>query len=216
MVEVSVKAWLLACAVAGVACVFSLAAGAQIPGPGAAHGAGPYANGFASMVPPGQAIASTRAAGLQPLSRPALRGAFYYLRAINRRNVEVRVTVDARSGRIVSATKLASDSPGAGAAPPPPPRYEPYVRGSAHSEEAPLPPGDDLPVESRPIPDRAPAAAAPVPSRPADSTAEVTGSVPAMPAAMPAAAAAKPAEPVASAVNSLPPTPQMVPIAPLE
>jgi hypothetical protein len=180
------------------------------------------------MVPPGQAIASTRAAGLQPLSRPALRGAFYYLRAVNRRNIEVRVTVDARTGRLVSATQLAFDSPrppGAGAAPPPPPRYEPYVRGGTYSEEAPLPPGD-VPVEGRPIPDRAPAAGAPPParrlaapvprSRPGDSTTEVTGSVPAAvpatPAAMPAAPAIKPAEP---AVN-LPPKPQMVPIAPLE
>jgi hypothetical protein len=214
--------------------MFSLAAGAQAPGPGA--GAGPYANGFGGMVPPGQAIASTRAAGLQPLSRPALRGSFYYLRAMTRRNIEVRVTVDARNGRLVSATQLAFDSPrppGAGAAPPP--RYEPVVRGGAYSEEAPLPPGD-VPVEGRPIPDRAPAAGAPPPprrlaapvprSRPGDSTTEVTGSVSAAPAAVPAtpaatpatipaAPAAKPAQPAASAAN-LPPKPQMVPIAPLE
>jgi hypothetical protein len=222
-----VKARLLACAAAGVACVFSLAAGAQTPGPGASppYGAGPYANGFGGMVPSGQAIASTRAAGLQPLSRPALRGAFYYLRAINRRNIEVRVTVDARTGRIVSATQLAFDSPRAGAAPPPPPRYEPYVRGGGYSEEAPLPPGN-VPVEGRPLPDRAPVAAAPPPprrlaapvprSRPADSTAEVTGSLPAASAPVPAASAAKPAEPAPSVASQLPPKPEMVPIAPLE
>jgi hypothetical protein len=230
-----VKARLIACAVAGLACAFPIGAGAQVSGPRAPrpYDTGPNAQAFARIATLDQVMAGVRAAGLQPLTRPALRGGFYYLRALNRRNAEVRVTIDARSGRVVAANQLAFDQPrpGAGAPPPLPPRYEPYVRGGGYSEEALVPPGD-VPVEGRPIPERAPGygaqerapgygasppprkLAAPIPrARPGDS--EVTGALPETPAA-------KPAEPAQSAAaaqttaNPVPAKPQMVPIAPLE
>lgn len=239
------KARLFACAAAGLACAFPVAAPAQVSGADAArpygagpppsYATGPNATGFAGTVPPEQVLANVRAAGWQPLSRPVLRGPVYYMRVANRRNFELRVAVDARSGRIVSATRLAFDPPrptgsgyAAGPAPAPAPRYEPYVRGAGYSEEAPVPRGD-VPIDSRPMPPdsppvppmgRAPGYGSPPPAkkvaaqpplpraRPGDS-AEVTGSVPEAPAA-------KPAESAPSAANPVPAKPTMVPIAPLE
>jgi hypothetical protein len=238
------KARLLACAAVGLACAFPVAAGAQVSGadapqpygagapPPSPHASGPYAHGFAGTVPPEQIAANVRALGWQPLSRPVLRGPVYFMRAANRRNFELRVAIDARSGRIISATRLAFDPPrptsGYATGPAPGPRYEPYVRGGGYSEEAPLPPGDvpvdgrPMPPDSRPMPSsgraagyaspppgRKVAAQPPLPrARPGES-AEVTGSVPEAPAA-------KPAENAPSAPNPVAEKPTMVPIAPLE
>jgi hypothetical protein len=223
---VNVKAQLLACAAFGLACAFPAVAGAQAPyaagPPPAAYPGGPYANGYAAAVPPEQVIASVRAAGFAPLSRPVLRGAVYYMRA-SRRNVEVRVAIDARSGRVLSAKQLAFDQPPTGrpeAAPVAAPRYEPYVRSGEYSETAPVPPAD-VPVEAGALPPgRVPGVAAPPPQPPkklatrppvqrARGTDEVTGSVP-------EPAAAKPAEIPPSAPAAAPVKPAMLPIAPLE
>jgi hypothetical protein len=236
--EVNVKARLLAGAVAGLACAFPVGAGAQDAG--RPYGAQPFASGPPAYgggpryaLPSDQISANVRAAGLEPLSRPVLRGAVYYLRAVNRARAEMRVAIDARSGRVLSATRVAYEPP----APPaagepglaqaqapvpapasaPAPRYEPYVSGRGYSEAAPVPPAD-VPVEGRPMPaGRAPnygvtspakRLAAPLPrSRPGESG-EVTASVP-------EAAPAKP-ESAPSAPNPLPAKPVMVPIAPLE
>jgi len=205
--EENMKARLLACAAAGLACAVPVAAGAQVSGPDAAR---PYAGAVASAVSPAQVAASVRAAGLTPLSRPALRGAVYYMRAATRRNLEVRVAIDART-----------DAPGTAPEPGPEaaPRYAPLLRGSGYSEAAPVPPGD-IPVEAQPMsPGRLPgptpaakkvAAQPPMPrSRPGES-AEVTGSVPEAPAAKPAQAPSSVANPPAAKPV------MMVPIAPLE
>jgi len=56
---------------------------------------------------PRDIIASVRAAGFNPLSRPVQRGAVYVVFAIDRYFMDVRVMVDARSGRVLSATRLA-------------------------------------------------------------------------------------------------------------
>jgi hypothetical protein len=233
--EVNVKARLLAGAVAGLACAFPVGAGAQVSGAdaGRPYGAQPFASGppaYAGSpryaVPSEQITANVRAAGLEPLSRPVLRGAVYYLRAVNRARTEMRVAIDARSGRVLSATRVANEPPAAGEPGPAPasasapaPRYEPYVSGRGYSEAAPVPPAD-VPVEGRPMPPgRVPnygvtspakrlAAQPPMPrARPGESG-EVTGSVP-------EAAAAKP-ESAPSAPNPVPAKPVMVPIAPLE
>ncbi len=222
--EENMKARLLACAAAGLACAVPVAAGAQVSGPDAAR---PYAGAVASAVSPAQVAASVRAAGLTPLSRPALRGAVYYMRAATRRNLEVRVAIDARTGQLLSATRVASepprpaDAPGTAPEPGPEaaPRYAPLLRGSGYSEAAPVPPGD-IPVEAQPMsPGRLPgptpaakkvAAQPPMPrSRPGES-AEVTGSVPEAPAAKPAQAPSSVANPPAAKPV------MMVPIAPLE
>jgi hypothetical protein len=236
--EVNVKARLLAGAVAGLACAFPVGAGAQVSGADAgrpygaqtfASGPPAYAGGPRYAVPSDQISANVRAAGLEPLSRPVLRGAVYYLRAVNRARTEMRVAIDARSGRVLSATRVAYEPPAPPAAgepgqapapaPAPAPRYEPYVSGRGYSEAAPVPPAD-VPVEGRPMPPgRVPnygvtspakrvAAQPPLPrARPGESG-EVTGSVSEAPAAKP--------ESAPSAPNPVPAKPVMVPIAPLE
>jgi len=227
-----VKARLLACAVAGLACAFPATAGAQVPGAdaGRPYGAQPfssgppvYPGGARYAVPLDQITANVRAAGLEPLSRPVLRGAVYYLRAVNRARAEMRVAIDARSGRVLSATRVGSEPPAPAAAgepaPAPAPRYEPYTGSRGYSESAPLPPGD-VPAGGQPTPPgRAPnygvtspakrlAAQPPIPrTRPGDSG-EVTGSVPEAPAAKPESAPLAP--------TPAPAKPAMVPIAPLE
>jgi hypothetical protein len=220
--EVKVKARLLACAVAGLACAFPVAAGAQGAQP---FSSGPpvYGGGPRNAVPLDQITANVRAAGLEPLSRPVLRGTVYYMRAVNRARAEMRVAIDARSGRVLSATRVGSEPPAlpvAGEpAPAPAPRYEPYTSTRGYSEAAPLPPAE-VPGGAQPAPPgRAPnfgvtspakrlAAQPPVPrSRPAEPG-EVTGSVPEAPAAKPESAPRAP--------SPVPAKPAMVPIAPLE
>jgi hypothetical protein len=214
------KARLLACAAIGLACAIPVVAGAQVAGPQ------PY-GGTAGAVSPDQVAVNVRAAGFAPLSRAALRGTVYYMRAMSSGKVEVRVAVDARTGRVLSATKVALDSPKptGSSVPEEAPRYQPLLRGPGYSERAPLPPAD-VPVESQPAPPahepavvvaspppaRKVAAQPPVPrGRPSDAAAEVTGSVPQAPAAKPVEAA-----PSVEAASSPPQPVTMVPIAPLE
>jgi hypothetical protein len=110
-------------------------------------------------VPLDQITANVRAAGLQPLSRPMLRGAVYYLRAVNHARAEMRVAIDARSGRVLSATRLAHKPPARTASEPgPAPQPQPSVSGRGYSEA----PADVLPLESRKTtPGRTPDAPAP-------------------------------------------------------
>jgi hypothetical protein len=132
-----VKARLLAGAVASLACAFPVAAGAQVSGAQPfASGPPSYTGGARYALTPEQIAVNVRAAGLEPLSRPVLRGAVYYMRAVNRARAEMRVAIDARSGRVLSATRLAKEPPAppatgepaptAAAAPAPAPRYEPH------------------------------------------------------------------------------------------
>jgi hypothetical protein len=144
--EENMKARLMACA-AGLACLVPVVAGAQ-----------DYTT-YMLAVSQEQIAVNVRAAGFAPLSRPALRGAVYYLRAMSRGNVEMRVAVDARTGRVLSATKVSETQRAAAQSPVPeaPPRYEPRIRGSGYSETAPLPPSD-VPVANEPAPALPPAA----------------------------------------------------------
>jgi hypothetical protein len=114
-----VEARLLARAVAGLVCAFPVGAGAQVSGAdaGRPYGAQPFANGSPAYaagpryaVPLDQITANVRARGLEPQSRPVLRGAIYYMRAVNRARAEMRVAIDARSGRVLSATRVSGDS----------------------------------------------------------------------------------------------------------
>ena len=122
------KSRLLACALAGLACTLPVWAGAQSWPP--AHAGGPR-----HAVPLDQITAIVRAAGLQPLSRPMLRGAVYYVRAVTPGRAEMRVAIDARSGHVLSATRVSRELP-ARAKPGPAP--QPYVSGSGYSEAPPL------------------------------------------------------------------------------
>jgi hypothetical protein len=139
------KARLLAYA-AGLACLVPMAAAAQY-------------TAYMPAVSQEQIAVNVRAAGFAPLSRPALRGAVYYLRATSRGNVEMRVAVDARTGRVLSATRVSDTQRAVAQSPVPdaPPRYEPRVRGSGYSETAPLPPAD-VPVAAEAPPALPPAA----------------------------------------------------------
>jgi hypothetical protein len=130
---------------AGLACLVPVAAQAQY-------------TAYMQAVSQEQVAVNVRASGFTPLSRPALRGAVYYLRAKSRGNVEMRVAVDARTGRVLSATPVSDTQRAAAQSPVPeaPPRYEPRVRGSGYSETAPLPPGD-VPVAAEAAPALPPA-----------------------------------------------------------
>jgi hypothetical protein len=131
------KSRLLACAVAGLACTFAARADAQVSGgdAGRAYGAfvsGPpaYAGAPRYAVPLDQITANVRAAGLQPLSKPML-----------------RVAIDARSGRVLSATRVAHKPPELPASEPGP-APQPYVSGRGYSEAPPT----NLPLEGRAMP----------------------------------------------------------------
>ena len=58
------------------------------------------------VLPPREIINIVRAAGLQPVSRPAFRGATYVLRGVDESDELVRVIVDSRSGRVLSVRPL--------------------------------------------------------------------------------------------------------------
>jgi hypothetical protein len=88
------KARLLACAAAGLACAFPGLAGAQAP---------PYA-----------VVASARSVGFEVVSTPMRRGPVYIMLAVNRYGMRVSMTADARSGRILSVTRP-YDDPASGA-----------------------------------------------------------------------------------------------------
>jgi hypothetical protein len=157
------KSRLLACAAAGLACTFPALAGVQVSGGNAgrtygAFGSGPpaYPGGPHPALSHDQIMANVRAAGLQPLSRPKLRGAVYYVRAVNPARAKMRVALDAHSGRVLSATRLAHEAPVRPASEPGP-APQPYVTGRG-SEAPPA----VLPLESGAMsPGRMPDASAP-------------------------------------------------------
>jgi hypothetical protein len=106
---------------------------------------GPGSSYMTGALPPGEIIASVRSAGFAPVTRPVQRGAIYVLRAVDRYDADVRVTVDARSGRVLAATRVArleEGGPGYGGGPPPgyPPSYDRSPRDFGGYERAPVPP----------------------------------------------------------------------------
>jgi hypothetical protein len=168
---------------------------------------------------PAEIITRVRAAGFDPRSRPIQRGAVYFLFAVDHQYMDVRLTVDANSGRVISATRLAGMRYGG-------PGYDGHEVLSRTYERPPTPPAD--------IPNRGaarnsgPANSAqphpPLPrARPGDA---VTGSAQpeAVPgglgdttAEIPSAAAPPPSATSQAALPTSPPQqPTMVPIAPLE
>ena len=134
------KSRLLACALAGLACTLPVWAGAQGWPPA-------HAGGSRHAVPLDQITAIVRAEGLQPLSRPMLRGAVYYVRAVTPGHAEMRVAIDARSGHVLSSTRVARELPERTASEPGP-APQPYVSGRGYSEAPPA----DLSLENRAMP----------------------------------------------------------------
>jgi hypothetical protein len=182
-----------------------------------ARPAAPQAGG---ALPPAEIVASVRSAGFDPLSRPLQRGAVYMLFAVDRYFMDVRLTVDARSGRVLAATRLAGASHGG-------PGYEgrlaPYERLSPGYEPAPIPPAA-VPLQGP----RRDARRAPAERTGASDPAELARrSATPSPAPLPRARpddvvsgdVKEPASPVpvqSDARAAAPSKPTMVPIAPLE
>jgi hypothetical protein len=191
--------------------------GAQSNPPQAATGLPADVGGLA----PARIIASVRSAGFDPLSRPVQRGGVYFLFAVDRQYMDVRLTVDANTGRVLSATRVAGMRLGG-------PGFE-GREALSRAYERPVPPGD---IPNHGAGRNGGSAAAPRPplprARPSDI---VTGSViepdlQTLQTQAEPAAAASPAglgdTTVASPPSSAPPPPPqppqptMVPIAPLE
>lgn len=68
-------------------------------------------------MPPSDIVGIVRSSGLHPLSPPIRRGRVYVLRAMDPSGENVRVVVDAGSGRIFSVTPTDGDPPGYGPGP---------------------------------------------------------------------------------------------------
>jgi hypothetical protein len=213
---------------AGVAVlVWAIASGAGAqplsPAPDVPSAAAPPARAAqpqANALPPAEIIASVRSAGFDPLSRPVRRGSMYLVFARDRYLMDVQVKIDARSGRVLSATRLAGVPYGG-------PGYEGYDR--RRYEPAPVPPSE-IPQQ---VPRRPPGPvaieggrrpterrgdqAAPVPRERPDEV--VTGDVregAAPPVRPDAPSAGSPAAAGNAKPQPAPPAPVMVPVAPLE
>jgi hypothetical protein len=133
-------------------------------------------------LPAYEIVAIVRSAGLEPLHRPLRQGQGYVLRAVNPAGREVRVIVDAESGRIVRITTLPGPKY-------PPPVTLPYERAPSravavpdgHGPRSRLPapplprPRPEVATTERPAATPAPAAAkdsqAPTPASPPGSAA---------------------------------------------
>ena len=154
---------------------------------------------------PSQIIVQLRSAGFIPLSRPVQRGGVYVLFALDRQYMDVRLTVDAGNGRVLSVTRLAGARYGG-------PRFEGYEVLSRY--ERPVPPAN-IP-NLRPARNNASARRSPpLPrARPDDVTTGVAkGTVPEAHAEPRAAIA--PSQPGVAPAGTSPTGPSMVPVAPL-
>ena len=168
-----------------------------------------------NALPPAEIVASVRSAGFDPLSRPVRRGSMYVVFARDRYLMDVQVKIDARSGRVLSATRLAGTAYGG-------PGYEAYDR--RRYEPAPVPPGEIPSLAPRRPPRpvaieggrRSTERPAPLPRARPDEvvTGEVKDAAPPVRPEAPAAAANPPA--AAAKPQPAPPQPVMVPVAPLE
>jgi len=172
----------------------SVPAGAQYP-----------ADAAPGALPPAEILVSVRIAGFSPLSRPVQRGAVYTLFATDRYLFDVRLTVDARTGRVLRATRLAGAFHGG-------PVYEGALPGAYPFYDG----GQRSPVPPALVPRRnaaaAPAAQPPLPRSRPDNGAEA---VPAAAAPVEGSESAATAQPLAPALPpASPERPAMVPIAP--
>jgi hypothetical protein len=88
------------------------------------------------LLPPHEVVTILRSTSFEPISRPVRQGVHYLVRAVDRYGEEVRVRVDALSGRIRSVTATGdgpryaapAPQPYYGARVMPPPYYEPGPR----------------------------------------------------------------------------------------
>jgi hypothetical protein len=177
------------------------------------------------VLAPAEIEAEVRRAGFEPISRPVQRGRVYVLLALDPYDIDVRLTVDTGSGRVLRVTGV--------------PRYggAGYYgdRPLSRYERPPIPPGDipnTWPGKSNSGPVRSSASirpALPLPrTRPADLTSAAARETAPPPTPRPAQQARESGEggepkmtapvrsDVAPAAKALPMGPTMVPVAPLE
>jgi hypothetical protein len=187
------------------------------PPAGVAATAGPLA--------PPEIEAAVRRAGFEPVSRPVQRGRVYVLFALDPYDMDVRLTVDAGSGRVLWATGIIGARYGGAG-------YYTY-RPLSRYERRPIPPADIPnmgPGRSNSLSVRSSAttrSSPPLPrTRPADLTSAATKETAPPPhPAQQAREGREGGEPrtmapvrteVAPAAKALPMAPTMVPVAPLE
>jgi hypothetical protein len=126
-------------------------------------------------LPPYEVMNIVRSSGMRPMGPPARRGRIYLLHAVERNGDDVRVVVDARSGRIVSVTPMMDFPPpsyGASSAYEPAPMDEPT---SSYGRPGPYHYGPPEPLTGR-IPNTVPPELAPAarPASPVSRSAAVT------------------------------------------
>jgi hypothetical protein len=167
----------------------------------------------AGTLAPPEIVTEVRRAGFEPISRAVQRGPVYVLFALDD-DMDVKLTVDARSGRVLSVTDVIGRPYGL-------PGYYGYHPLSRY-ERPPIPPGDIPnigPGRNNSRLDRTNASvrrSPPLPrTRPVGLTSAV-GKESAPPAQNATNAAAPGRSDVAPAAKSPPAPPTMVPVAPLE
>jgi len=170
----------------------------------------PVYPGYAAALPPHEVVTIVRSARMQPLHRPMRHGATYVLRAIDPAGQEVRVTVDARLGRILQVVPVL----GPRYAVLPPPYGRPPGLITMMPDDPPPPGVDGSPMTgtglggSPPAPGRAPATAATSPAAPAGPPLpRPRPKLAQSPAANPAPAVAPQAAPSPSATSPSAPSP---------
>jgi hypothetical protein len=179
---------------------------ALAPSNGAAQDTSRVAAGGSPTQPalaPLQITMEVRRAGFEPISRPVQRGPVYVLSALDGDDIYVRLTVDARSGRLLSVAEIGST------------RYGGYYGYPAWLRQGrpPVPPADIPNIgmnNSRPDI----AAVRRSPPLPRTRPGELTSAVNKQSAA-PAQATA-PVPPDVAPATKPPVAPTMVPVAPLE
>jgi hypothetical protein len=158
-----------------------------LAGEASAQAAGAVRDVTADALPPNQIVALMRTSGFAAVSRPVRNGHTYVLRALDPYDLEVNLVVEARTGRLLSASEVAA--PRYAARRGPMPGYDPYgapvygrIFGPPDDEFAsPRPPRNVPGVSAAPgvkLPPEKTAAHAPLP-RPRPYVMEATGSVPA-------------------------------------
>jgi hypothetical protein len=174
----------------------------------------PPASATAGTLSPPEIVAQVRRAGFDPVSRPVQRGNVYVLFALDPDYLDVRLTVDARSGRVLWVTDVGGRRYGDSA-------YYGY-RVFSREERPPIPPGDIPnigPARSNLGPVRSNASVRRSPPLPRLRPTDLTGAAP-KESAQPVQGDPKATVPLRSDIppgaTARPAPPTMVPIAPLE
>jgi hypothetical protein len=122
---------------AAMAPVLALAQSNGVPPPYPPPRAGEGAGGVSAMagtLAPREILAEARQAGFEPISRPVQRGRVYVLFAVDPYDMDVKLTLDAGSGRVLRVTGIIG------------PRYSwagyYSYRPLSRYERPPIPPGD--------------------------------------------------------------------------